>query len=67
MGPPKGSLEKKKKTDLANQITALPKSLDWKVFERKLLEGQPRLEETLKRIEESQQVPQELLDLEVSV
>ncbi|MFZ1748289.1 MAG: hypothetical protein WBO24_15480 [Nitrospirales bacterium] len=65
MSHPKGSLEKK--TGLANQITALPESLDWKVFEQKLREGQPRLEETLKRIEESQQVPQELLNLEVSV
>lgn len=64
MSHPKGL---KKKTGLANQITALPDSLDWNMFEKKLREGEPRLEETLKQIEESQQVPQELLDLEVSV
>ena len=65
MSRSKGSLEKK--TTLADQITASPKSLDWTVFEQKLREGRPRLKETLKQIEESQQVPQELLNLEVSV
>jgi hypothetical protein len=64
MRHPEGSLEKKVGL---NEITALPNSLDWKVFEQKLQEGQPRLEETLRQIEKSQQVPQELLNLEVSV
>ena len=65
MGQSNGSLQEKPVQ--VDQTCVSSETFDWKGFEQKLQDGQTRLEETLKWIEEFQHVPQELLNLEVSV